>query len=911
MREWWQRLRGTVAGRPSLADELREEMEAPLEMEVQENVSRGMPAEEARRAARREFGNRTQIQERAVEAWAFRGLENLLQDLRYGARMLRRNPGVTLAAVLSLGLGIGASTAVFSIAEALMFRALPVKQPQELVVVRFDDPWHDVPNYTLPYPMFEAKEVLGRFFAEVAAVCPIDRANLMVRPRLAGDGPGFTDPNTVHFNLVSGSYFPLLGIQAAMGRTFTADDDRVPGGHPVAVISHRYWARRLGSDREAVGRTLALNGTTFTIVGVMPPNFTGGWVGRPTDVWVPAAMWGQVVLERPMRSWGLTMMARLKPGADRSQAQAAVQTLFRRIRAEMGGVKPGSPAYAEFAQYRVTLESMAAGYLPQRVKFAQPLAILTAIVGLVLLIACANVSNLLLARSAARKREIAVRLAIGAGGARIARQLLTESVLLAALGGAAGVMFANWGTGALANLVRLGPAGFNAPSMALDVDLHPDMRALAFTGGLCLLTGVLFGLGPAWRGARERLAQSFGSRGAGPGGLRVGKALVVVQVAASLVLLSAAGLFVRTLHSLKSQDLGLDRDHVLLVWTAPMQMGRTGAVVAPLFEKTRERLRAVPGVVAASASVYGFLNGSSFIGSDVKVQGYTPKQAEQPVAQLDIVLPGYFETLGMRLLAGRDFNSQDAEKSPRVVIVNESLARHFFPGGNAVGRRIGFGGNSQGNEYEIVGVVNNAKHITPRDQARMMHYKPYRQDIGHLLQMCVAVRTAGDPARAAGRIREALREVDPTLPVVRTETIDDELDDLLGPERLVAALSGFLGALALVLVCVGLYGLMSYHTVLRTNEIGIRIALGATSGRVLGMVLGESALLVAAGAAIGLSVTLFATRLIASRLFAVGPADPATIGGAVLAMIAVAAAAGWIPARRSSRVDPVSALRME
>jgi putative ABC transport system permease protein len=777
--------------------------------------------------------------------------------------------------------------------------------------VRVDDPWHDTPNYGVPYTMFGAQETLAPFFAGIAGVGPVDRSNVIVRPKRAGDGPGFTDPEPVHFSMVSGNYFPLLGLQARLGRTFTADDDRRAGGHPVAVISHRYWERRLGGDAEPIGRIVAVNGTAFTIIGVMPANFTGHWVGRPTDVWVPAAMWDQVVLERPIRQWNLAMIGRLKPGADRGQAQAAAQALFQRVRAEISGARPGTPAYAEFAQYRVTLESMAAGYSPQREIFAQPVAILAAIVGLVLLIACANVSNLLLARSAARRREIAVRLAIGASAKRIVRQLLTESVLLAALGGAAGVLVAYWGTGALAKLVRSGPAGFNAPAMSLDVDLHPDSRALLFTGALCLLTGLLFGMAPAWRSARASLAASFGARGAAAGGLRMGKALAVMQVAASLVLLTAAGLFVRTLHTLKSQDLGLDREHVLLVWTAPMQTGRTGAVVAPLFEKTRDRLRAVPGVVAASASVYGFLNGSSFIGADVKVQGYAAKSAEQPVAQLDIVLPGYFETLGMRLMAGRDFSGQDAEKAPKVVIVNESLARHFFGGVNAIGRRIGFGGNARGNEYEIVGVVSDAKHITPRDQARMMHYKPYRQDIGHLLQMCVAVRTVGDPARAAGRIREALREVDATLPVVRIETIDEQLDDLLGPERLVAALSGFLGVLALVLVCVGLYGLMSYNTLLRTNEIGIRMAMGATSGRVLGMVLREGALLVLAGTAIGLPVTLLATRLIASRLYAVGPADPATIAGAALAMMTVAAAAGWIPARRSSRVDPVAALRGE
>jgi len=342
-----------------------------------------------------------------------------------------------------------------------------------------------------------------------------------------------------------------------------------------------------------------------------------------------------------------------------------------------------------------------------------------------------------------------------------------------------------------------------------------------------------------------------------------------------------------------------------------MQTGRTGAIVAPLFEKTQQRLAAVPGVIAASASVYGMLNGSSFVGADVKAGGYQPKAGQQPLAQLDIVLPRYFQTVGMHLLAGRDFTYQDSEKAPRVVIVNESLARQFFPDGNAVGRRVGFGGNATGSEYEIVGVVSDAKHITPRDQGRMMHYKPYRQDIGHLLQMCIAVRTAADPARAATLIREALREVDPTLPVVRIETIGQQLDDLLGPERVVAALSGFLGVVALLLVCVGLYGLMSYATAQRTNEIGIRMALGATSGRVIATALRESLALVLAGAAIGIPATLLTTRLIASRLFAIGPRDPETLAEALLGMLAVAALATWIPARRSSRVDPAVALRMD
>ena len=907
MRQWWNRLLGSLTERQSLAEELREELETHLEMEIQEGHDRGMSDEEARRAARQRFGNCASIQERAVGAWAFSWLEDLIYDLRYGARMIRRTPGVTAVAALSLALGIGANTAIFSVAEALMFRTLAVSQPKELVVFRTDDPWHDTPNYGMPYQMHEAMDRLGGFFSGTAAEGPIDRANLTVLPGQAMDGSAGAAPQTTHLSMVTGNYFSVLRVQTAMGRTLTPDDDRVPGGHPVAVISHGYWKRLLSGDPQAIGRRLALNGTTYTIVGVMPRSFTGTWIGHPTDVWMPAMMRGEAVPERPFRSWNATLIGRLKTGADKRQAQAAAQSMFQQVRAELSGVKPGTPSYGEFASYRVTLESMAAGYSPQREKFAGPLTILTAIVVLVLLIACANVSNLLLARSTTRRREIAIRAAIGAGGWRIVRQLLTESVLLAAIGGAAGLLVAYWGTDALAQLARSGPAGFNAPAMALDIDLHPNATALAFTAVLCLFTGILFGVVPTWRSARVASARSLGNRGAVRGGLGPAKFFAVGQIAASLLLWTAAGLFVRTLHQLKSQDIGVDREHVLLVWTAPMQTGRTGAVVATLFEKTQQRLAALEGVVSASASVYGLLNGSSFIGAEVKAPGFTTQGGPQSTAQLDIVLPGYFQTLGMRLLAGRDFSYQDNEKTPRVVIVNESLARHFFPEASATGGRIGIGAN----EYEIVGVVSDAKHITPRDQGRMMHYKPYRQDIGHLLQMCVAVRTGGDPARLAGRIRQALREVDATLPVLRIETISQQLDDLLGPERVVAALSGFLGAVAILLVCIGLYGLMSYATEQRANEIGIRLALGATGGRVVRMVLRESLWLVLAGTAIGLPVTLLTTRLIASMLFAVGPGDPATICEAIFGMLAVAAVATWIPARRSSRVDPSVALRMD
>jgi predicted permease len=537
-------------------------------------------------------------------------------------------------------------------------------------------------------------------------------------------------------------------------------------------------------------------------------------------------------------------------------------------------------------------------------------------VALVLIIACFNAANLLLARAEARRKEMAVRLAIGAGAGRIAVQLLTESLLLAAIAGAAGLAFARWGMAALAGLVRSGTVAVNANSIAMDLDIHMDWRILAFTAGLCLLNGILFGLAPAFRGSRVSLAPALIGRGAGARIVTrrfgLGKALIAGQVAATLVLLVAAGLFVRSLRNLRLEHLGFDRDHILLVWTNLSLTARAGTPAISLFEKTQQRISALPGVVAASASISGLLDGgNSFVGSDVHVQGYTPPPGDDPHSDSDTVMPKYFDAAGMRLLAGRDFNAGDAENAPKVVIINEVIAKHFFPGQNPMGRRIGFNPVSTGAEFEIVGVVSAAKRSNPRDGERMSHFFPYRQDIRHLAQMCVLVRTAGPPAGLANRVREELRAIAPDLPIVKVETIEEQMDDVLVPERLIASLAASLGGVAVLLACLGVYGVTWYKAALRTNEIGIRLALGATRASVVGLVLRDSLSQVAMGILLGVPLILAVGRLAGSLLFGVGVSDPVTVGGAGLLLLTVAGFAGYLPATRVSQVDPVSALRHE
>ena len=897
MGEWihqvWLRVKA-ILRRRQLDRDVEDELQFHLAMRELKAQAQEPGAGEARAQARQAFGNASVIGEACRELWTFVWLETIFKDLRYGVRTLRRSPGFAIVATLCLALGIGANTAIFSFADALLLKMLPVQRPEQLVTFSADSVDQSYPNF--PYPMYERFRDRTEVFSGMAAIWNLDRSNVLVN----GSGGGL-DPGQMRVGLVSGSYFDLLGVKAAIGRTFTTADDRIPGQHPVAVISYGYWERRFALAADVVGRTFTLNGTTYTILGVAPSRFTGDEVGQPTDLWIPIMMQGQVMLERPglltnpNPPW-VRILARLKAGMTVKRANADVLLIYHQTLRENAGSGLTPQMLHDREQERVQLIPAGRGFAPERQSLAKPLAILMIVVGLVLLIACANVANLLLARAAARQREMSVRLALGAGRGRILRQLSTESILLAIIASIAGLALAVLGTRALSKMHPI----------ATGLDLHPDARMLIFTGVLCVLTAVLFGLAPALRSSNAVLPGLKGdSRRAGFG---LGKLLVVSQVALSLILLIGAALFVRTLRNLKAQDLGFDREHVLMIWTSPSQSGRRGAPVADLFRTVQERVSQLPGVRSASPSDSGLLNGNG--GSPVKVPGYTRKPSDDHFVSWKLVAPRFFETTGMRLIQGRDFGPLDTEKAPRVAIINETMALHYFGRRGVVGAHFGMR-RDRGDEIEIVGVAKDAKYNTLRESHVSMIYIPYRQDLNHLYDMCLAVHTAGNLPGLTKRIQDELRSIDPHLPIISVDSIEQDIDKTLAVERLIAWVASFFGGLAVLLVCIGLYGVMSYVAARKTNEIGIRLALGATRFRVLSSVFKEAILLVIAGIAVGVPVTVAATRLITGLLFGVKPVEPLLISAATGLLILVAATGSFLPAYRASRVDPMVALRYE
>jgi predicted permease len=898
MSEWshqtWLRLKSLI-WRPQLDRDLEDELQFHLAMREEKRQAQGLAPAEARSQTRQAFGNVGLLEEACRDLWTFSWLETILQDLRYGVRMLRRSPVFTVVAALSLALGIGANTAIFTVIDALLLKTLPVQRAEQLVTFNTDFVGNPYPDF--PYPMFEYFRDRTKVFSGMSAICNVDRSHVTVN----GPGGGL-DAGQLRVGMVSGDYFSMLGVNAVIGRSFTKDDDRIPGGHPVAVISYGYWKRRLALSPDVVGRTFTLNRTTYIILGVAPQRFTGDVVGQPTDLWIPITMQDQVMLERPglltnpNPPW-VRILARLKPEITVKQARANALLVYRQMLRESAGSGLAPQVLQEIERVTLELTPASRGFAPERQSLAKPLTVLMIVVGLVLLIACANVANLLLARAGARQREMAVRLALGAGRGRILRQLMTESVLLAIIAGAVGTALAALGTRVLGKM----------HPMATALDLHPDARVLTFTAALCLLTAVLFGLAPALRSSKAALvARMKGDAKHARFGL--GKLLVVSQVALSLALLIGAALFVRTLRNLKSQDLGFERAHVLMIWTSPSQGGRNGAALADLFKTAQERVSSLPGVLSASPSDSGLLNGNG--GSPVKVPGYTRKSTDDYFVSWKLVAPRFFDTVGMPLVAGRDFTALDTEKAPRVAIINEAMALHYFGRRSVVGAHFGMR-RDRGDEIEIVGVAKDAKYNTLRESNVSMIYIPYRQDLSHLYDMCLAVHTTSDSPGLTGRIRDELRSIDPHLPIVSIDSMEQDVDKTLAIERLIAWVASFFGGLAVLLACIGLYGVMSYVAVRKTNEIGIRFALGATRSQVLRSVLKEGMLLVLAGIAIGVPATLAATRLITSLLFGVKPADPLTIGLAITLMIAVAAVGGFLPAHRASSVDPMMALRYE
>jgi predicted permease len=900
------------------------ELEAYLEIETDENIARGMSPEEARYAARRKLGNLTLIREEIYRMNSLAWLETLWQDFRYAFRQLQRSPGLAAVIVLSLTLGIGANTAVFTLTDAVMFKLLPVKSPQQLVLlgwVRSRGKAFDVTTfgYGIPdpqgrgrevrasfaYPLIQQMRAQGDAFSGVFGFVPMGWSKESLSVVIGGQA------SAADGVMVTGDYFTGLGIVPVVGRVIS-DADMKANAPRVAVISYGYWTRRFGRDPSAAGTAIFINGLPFTIVGVAPPEFFGVQPGQAPDIWIPLVKearlvpWGASSYSGDMwtrpDSWWVMIMARLKPGVSEQAALAAAQGPFlaSAMAAAKKDLKPGEAPQLVFVPASRGLDTISW-------QFSQPLRVLTVVVALVLLIACANIATLLLARATARQREIGVRLTLGASRWRLIRQLLTESVVLSTIGGILGLLLAQWACRALLLLM-------STENVALDLGQRPDATVLGFCAGVSVLTGILFGLVPAIRAARVEVAPTLkgsGSTFAMLGSrLRLGKALVIVQVGLSLVLLVGAGLFVRTLVNVERQNLGFNRHNLLIFAIDPAKSGYQTQRILRLCENVRERLQAVPGVRAVTYSSLALLTGWVSNGP-IAIEGFQQKPGQDMEVYWDRVGPGFFETMGIRLLLGRTIDRRDTSTSPKVAVVNEALARYFFGEGNPIGRRFSLDEKlDPAKAFEIVGVVENAKYADLRTDPRML-YIPNAQEESSLGRMFFEIRTAGDPTAFIGAIRGAIREIDASLALESVKTQTQQMDESVTQERMFAELCSFFSLLALGLAAIGLYGLMAYSVGRRTNEIGIRMALGAQRKQVFLMVLRQSIGLVALGVVAGLLAAVATTRLIASQLFGLKPTDPLTLGFATFFMLGVAALAAYLPARRATKVDPMVALRYE
>jgi predicted permease len=934
---WRQRRKRMLEG-------LEEEIREHIERETEDNVERGMTSEEARHAAMRKFGNVTRVKEEVWEAWGFLWLEQLLQDLQYGARMLRRSPGFTAVAVLTLALGIGANTAIFSFVDAVLLRALPVPEPQQLVVFQWTA--HTKPKFigrsdygdcamecSLSGPFYETVRAQAKSFSGVAAFAgPLGMD-------FSGNGPA----SITQGEYVSGDFFSTLGVKMALGRPLGREDDS-SSAPPAIVLSYGYWQRAFGGDRAAIGRTVRLNNTPVVVAGVAEPSFTSLTPGKMQDFFLPFALsdrvksewWGDTDRYLDPATFWVVIVGRLKAGVSIGQAQEEASALFRN---EM--VHGAKPLLKEADEPAIRLAPAAQGLNGETRLIAPMLYVITAAVGLVLLIACANVAGLMLARAAKRQKEMAVRSALGAGRRRIVRQLLTESVLLSMIGGALGALVAFWGVRAISRLIA-GGFGEGFPYV-----VRLDWQVLAFTIGVTFVTGILFGLAPARSGARAELTVGLKENELYVGRkgtrlvrrLRLGDALVIAQVGLSVVVLTGAGLLVRTLHNLHELNPGFDTRNILLFGINPTIAGYKDEQSAQLYSDLREQFGALPGVVSASYSEETLVNGG-WSGFDVHLDG-APPNTNVNTAVLPVGL-NFFSTMGIPVLAGRTFAPADfatasatngaikaaeersqagggnagrvsqAQAAPIPVIVNEAFARKFFAKEDPVGRHMG---NAEHEDepakgpqpgYLIVGVAGNTKYDDLRGELKPTMYLPLVGNSAHF-----ELRTAGNAMALVGLVRDIVSRADKNLPLFEVLTQTEQIEESLFQERVMARLSSFFGVLALVLACVGLYGLLSYDVARRTKEVGIRMALGAERNHVLLLVARRGIALVVAGAAVGIGVALGVTRFLASMLFDVRPNDSATIAGVAVLLGLVALAACWIPARRAMRTDPMVALRYE
>ena len=888
--ELWRQLRYRLLG-ARFDDDLAEEMRLHLELRAADRQQGGLAPDAARAAARRQFGNATQLQESSRAAWGWTRLDSWRQDIRYGLRTLAANPGFTATAVLSLALGIGANTAIFSILNAVLLRSLPVEDPQRLVQVRIGAQGDD----ELTNPIWEQVRDRQQAFSGTLAYAP-DRFDL-------------ADGGESHYATglwVSGDFFRVLGVPAIEGRVFTRDEDR-RGTAPQAVISYSFWKRKFDGDAGVIGKTVRLNRHTFEIVGVTPPWFRGLDTDWGFDVAIPIACdpifhAGHSSLDE-RAAWWLRIIGRMPPGESIEQARDRMRAIAPEIfRATVPQDFP-KDSQNHYLMNSFFLKPVATGFSEMGAQYRTALYTLMAIVGVVLLIACANIANLLLARATARQREFSVRMAIGAGRARVIRQLMTESLLLAAFGTAAGLALATWGSRLLIHLL-------STTRHPLDIDLSLDPRVLAFTIGAAILTAVLFGFAPALRATRVDLNQVMkeNTRTAlrASGRFNAGKALVAGQVALSLVLLVAAGLFLGTLRNLWAVDPGFTRHNILIVTADTEQAAVPAAKRANVYREILGRLRALPGVAAAASSMLTPMSPEGWADM-VRPEGFAAKSPGDTLLFFNRVSPGYFATMRTPLLLGRDFSDRDGLNAPKAMIVNESAARQFFGAANPIGKTIGM---DKDDLFGIVGVVKDTKYNRINEKDRRIGYLAEGQDaapgpnIRFTLRSDLPVETLIPAARAA--IAGVNRGIS-----LEFRNLETQVSESLLQPRTVALLSSVFGSLALLMAMGGLYGVTSYAVTRRKGEIAIRMALGAPRGSVVRLMLRDVVALLALGMAAGLAASLAAGRLVTSLLFGVRPRDPLQLAGAVLILAAATAVAAYLPARRAARLDPMAALREE
>jgi predicted permease len=907
MPDWARHIRPRLASlrlSPAREAEIVDELSQHLEERWRELVDGGTSEADATRLALAEFQDTDRLgtsmaplkqarRPQPIAPGTATGhlLGDLCQDLRYAWRTSWRRPGFTIAAALTLALGIGANSAIFSLVDAVLVRRLPVSQPEQLVLL--EQAMVRGGTQSISRPLFERlredRSLLPGVFSGLLS------AQDGIMPVAIGELAAAGSSASASVQAVSGEYFQVLGTSALAGRVFTADDDRTAGAHPVAVLSHDFWTRRMGSAADVVGRTITLAGHPFTIVGVARPGFFGEATGRAPEIWVPMMMHptlspGPWLVGDARVGW-LQVIGRLKPGSTRQQAEAAVTLALDRLKSDPAQLD-GMPA--QIVRLRVVEGSR--GLARLRDRFAQPLSILAVAVGIVLLIACANVATLLLARASTRQREIAIRLAIGAGRRRLVQQFMTESLLLGAIGGSLGLLLSLWGSRML--LVLAG-----TPGQQIDIDVTPDARLLAFTALVSIGAVIVFGLAPALSASRSDVHAAMKHRR-----VRLSPALVAAQVALSLPLLAGAALFLQTLHHLRTRDLGFAADQLIQVRTNPQASGYTPEQTPALARRIVERLSTTPGVRAASVAHSGFATGTSRT-CCIAIPGRTFTSDREREVRMIGVGPGYFATVGQHLRLGRDFAARDVRVDPSattVAIVNDAFVRQFLGEGHPVGQYFGWGDAPKGRyTIEVIGVVNDAIYDDVRGVSQPLIYFP--SETGRLY----VVRATGAAEELAGSLRREVQSVDPKLIVTAIVPISEDVDRALVRERLLARLSGVFGGLAAALTVVGLYGLMAYTVANRTREVAIRMALGASRSRVLRAEIGSALKLVAIGVAIGIPAALASGRIVATQLFGVSPGDPVTLSMVAASMTFVAALAAFGPARRAARVDPVVALRSE